>query len=108
MLQFIFRKRATNYRALLRKMTCKDKASYVSSPPCTTTCIAVCCSVSFGKEAYYFVVLGDNMSPLLQRTIIHIVVVAQLQLRVLQCAAVCNILQLWGDNLPSIWGGNVL
>jgi len=33
-LQVIFRKRATNYRALLRKMTCKDKASYGSSPPC--------------------------------------------------------------------------
>jgi len=33
-LQFIFRKRATNYRALLRKMTHKDKASYGSSPPC--------------------------------------------------------------------------
>ena len=34
-LQVIFRKRATNYRALLRKMTCKDKASYDSTPPCT-------------------------------------------------------------------------
>jgi len=33
-LQVIFRKRASNYRALLRKMTCKDKASYGSSPPC--------------------------------------------------------------------------
>jgi len=32
--QVIFRKRATNYRALLRKMTYKDKASYGSSPPC--------------------------------------------------------------------------
>jgi len=30
-LQVILRKRAT--RALLRKMTCKDKASYGSSPP---------------------------------------------------------------------------
>jgi len=30
-LQVIFRKRATNYRALLRKMTCKDTASYGSS-----------------------------------------------------------------------------
>jgi len=28
--QIIFRKRATNYRALLRKMTCKDKASLLS------------------------------------------------------------------------------
>jgi len=31
-LQVIFRKRATNYRALLRKMTYEDKASYGSSP----------------------------------------------------------------------------
>ena len=33
-LQIIFRKRATNYRALLRKMTYGDKASCGSSPPC--------------------------------------------------------------------------
>jgi len=33
-LQVIFRTRATDYRALLRKMTCKDKASYGSVPPC--------------------------------------------------------------------------
>ena len=33
-LQVIFRKRATNHRALLREMACKDKASYGSSPPC--------------------------------------------------------------------------
>jgi len=33
-LQVIFRKRATNFRALLRKMTYKDKASYDSTPPC--------------------------------------------------------------------------
>jgi len=33
-LQVIYRKRATNYRAVLRKMTCKDKASYDSTPPC--------------------------------------------------------------------------
>jgi len=33
-LQVILRKRATNHRALLRKMTWKHKASYGSSPPC--------------------------------------------------------------------------
>ena len=33
-LQVNFRKRATNYRALLRKMTYKDKALCESSPPC--------------------------------------------------------------------------
>jgi len=36
-LQVIFRKTATNYRALLRKMTCEDKASYGSTPPCTSS-----------------------------------------------------------------------
>ena len=36
-LQVIFRKRATDYRALLWKMTYKDKASYGSSPPLVTT-----------------------------------------------------------------------
>ena len=34
-LQVIFRKRATNFEALLRKMICKEKAFYASSPPCT-------------------------------------------------------------------------
>ena len=33
-LQVIFRKKATDYRALLRKMTYEDKASYDSTPPC--------------------------------------------------------------------------
>jgi len=33
-LQIIFHKRAIKYRSLLRKMTCKDKGSYESSPPC--------------------------------------------------------------------------
>ena len=32
--QVIFRKRATNYRALLQKMTCRDKASYGSWARC--------------------------------------------------------------------------
>ena len=40
-LQVIFRRRATNYRALLRKMTQKDKASYGSSPPCSLDIAAV-------------------------------------------------------------------
>jgi len=34
-LQVSFRNRTTNCRALLRKITCKDKASDASSPPCT-------------------------------------------------------------------------
>jgi len=33
-LQIIFHKRAIKYRSLLRKMTCKDKGSYESLPPC--------------------------------------------------------------------------
>jgi len=35
-LQVIFRKRATNHRALLRKMTSEDKALYASTPLCMT------------------------------------------------------------------------
>jgi len=46
-LQVIFRERATNYRALLRKMTYKDKASYEPSPPCTE------CTTYNGKERVY-------------------------------------------------------
>jgi len=34
-LQVIFHKRATNYRALWRKVTYEDKASYDPTPPCT-------------------------------------------------------------------------
>jgi len=41
-LQVIFRKRATNYRALLRKMTCEAKASYDSTPPCNGHAVASC------------------------------------------------------------------
>ena len=41
-LQFIFHKRATKYRSLLRKMTYKDKGSYESSPPCKTNVIDMC------------------------------------------------------------------
>ena len=45
-LQVIFRKRATNYRALLRKMTYENKASYDSTPPC------IHCTMSL-KELLY-------------------------------------------------------
>ena len=42
-LQVVFRKRATKFRALLLKITYKDKASYGSSRPCTfdayTSCV---------------------------------------------------------------------
>ena len=46
-----FHKRATNFRAFLRKMTHKDKASYASAPPCrwripysrALTCVCVVC-----------------------------------------------------------------
>ena len=36
-LQIIFLKRAIKCRSLLRKMTCKDKGSYESSPPCISS-----------------------------------------------------------------------
>ena len=58
-LQIIFRKRATNHRAL-QKMTCKDKASYGSSPPCIfgfeqTICIDTCVSVCERVYRYTYI-----------------------------------------------------
>jgi len=54
-LQINFHKRAPKYRALLRKMTYKDKGSYESSPPCTMhhmCLIPICVScVSFIRVA---------------------------------------------------------
>ena len=41
-LQIIFHKRATKYRALLRKMTYEDKASYGSSPPSNESVLCMC------------------------------------------------------------------
>jgi len=40
-LQVTFHQRATSYRALLRKVTYKDKASYGSSPPCNFAIAAI-------------------------------------------------------------------
>ena len=40
-LQVIFRKRSTNFRVFLRKLTYKDKALYGSSPPCISIHIYV-------------------------------------------------------------------
>jgi len=36
-LQVIFRKRATNYRALLQKTICEDQVPYDSTPPCSAS-----------------------------------------------------------------------
>jgi len=70
-LQVIFCKRATNDRALLRKMTYEDKASYGSSPSCTPVahgdkdiymlqCVAVACCGCVAEV----VLLGCPVPPL--------------------------------------------
>ena len=70
--QVIFRERAANYQVLLRKMTCKDKASYGSWPLCSNLNaqrreVKLCC-LSRGRlsEATQFKVSrasvsGDNV-----------------------------------------------
>jgi len=94
-LQVIFRKRATNYRALFREMTYKDKASHGCSPPCNVLssthllrCVAVyrrvslyvavccaCCSV-MQHVAACCSVLHDSCDAVC--------------CSMLQCVAVCN------------------
>jgi len=49
----IFRKRATNYRALSWKMTYEDKACYASTPPCT-------CATS-GDDLYRSLLTGQHV-----------------------------------------------
>jgi len=50
-LQVIFRRRATNYTALLQKMTYQDKASYDSTPPCMPD-LSYWRSVCSGAQGY--------------------------------------------------------
>jgi len=64
-LQVIFRKRATNHRALLRKTTCNDKASYGSLPPCTPHCntlrrTAIYCTTLMRCTAIYCTTLTSR------------------------------------------------
>ena len=53
--QVIFHKRAVNYRALLRKMTCEDKASYESSLSCSVRALGTChhTSINVCKHIMY-------------------------------------------------------
>ena len=58
-LQIIFRKRATNYRALLRNMSYTDKTSCKSSPPCMqfrngTTSLAI-----YGRRTRHCLILSE-------------------------------------------------
>ena len=66
-LQVIIRQRATDYRALLRKMTYEDKASYDSTPPCTRLFEAYCRILSllqgcFAKQPCNFRLLDSHSS----------------------------------------------
>jgi len=70
-LQVIFRERATNYRAFLRKITCKDKASYGSSPPCTQIRVnnwVLCTNTGLSHRKFFFFKLSiwsnQHSSPL--------------------------------------------
>ena len=52
-LRVIFRKRATNYEALLRKMTYEDKASYDFTPPCNDSTAG---KVNGRGKAYIYII----------------------------------------------------
>ena len=99
-LQVIFRKRAIDYYALLRKLTFKDKASYRSLPLCTwiqsayvteftvqrriggmyvavccsvLQCVAVCCSVPTPRSCHSVrstFCIAQELSPLQERLIL--------------------------------------
>jgi len=65
-----FRKLATDYRALLRKMTYPDKASYDSMPPCiseiqhTVLHTVICCSEKEQRKGKTFLRRGEKRASL--------------------------------------------
>jgi len=79
-LQVISRKRATNYRAHLRKIKYKDKASFDSTPPCMS--LASTIDMRHSHELQQSATLGNTLqhSATLGNTVQH-------------SAALCNILQ---------------
>jgi len=62
-LQVIFRKRATNYRALLRKITYAENPSYHSTPPCrrdvTLFASHVICKIILQMTSLFDIILLD-------------------------------------------------
>jgi len=64
-LQIIFHQRATKYRALLRKMTYKDKGSYESSPPCKRICWQNIAKILRNTERIYSVLFPVKKRALL-------------------------------------------
>jgi len=61
-LQVIFRNRATNYRALLQEITYKDKASYGSSPPCTSLRNICSHNLYLGEDIFPHIREKENIS----------------------------------------------
>jgi len=57
-LHIIFHKRATRYRALLRKMTYKDKGPYESSPPCISQLAPMKCQDAHSSLLHNFSKVG--------------------------------------------------
>ena len=67
-LQVIFSKRATKYRALLRKMTYQDKASYDSTPPSKRVYIIqrICCHTDYTDYTVIQIIRYTNMHASMQ------------------------------------------
>jgi len=76
-LRVIFRKRTTNSRALLRKMTYEDKTSYDSTPPCSgfiywvaTISRLLQINVSFAEHCVFYSAFLQNRPIILESLLI--------------------------------------
>jgi len=99
-LQVIFRKRATNYKALLRKMTNEDKASHDSTSPCMyatgNVCLESC--TCFGNKIDTL----TNYRSLLQKS--HIKVVKHIPEGIYLVAKTCTWFQKYISSSVTRYG----
>ena len=118
-LHVILRRRATNYRALLRKMTCEDKASYESTQPCSeltleeclqvAPAVAVFCSMLQCVAACLGVLLQCQWRPNAHAWGYSVLQRVSVCCSVLQCVAVCcSVLQCQWRLIRRAWGCSVL
>jgi len=97
-LQIIFHKRATKYGSLLWKMTCKDKRSYESSPPCILHMMQSLC-------AYIHVRIYTYVQ---SRLVTHVLCTPRDCMQSVSYDILCHIHRIKFSRMKSIWMSHII